>query len=191
VNDLVEERQQTGIILEEQLLKAQNRMKRFADRKRTERTYHLGDWVYLKLQPYRQISIQGNPGTHKLKSKYYGLFEIIGKIGAVAYKLNLPQGSLIHPVFHVSQIKTCKGNVKEVAAQLPVIGPKDNWRIEPVAILDKRVYKKNNQVAVKVLIKWSNLDEEEATWEDYENSRNQFPNLELEDKLSLKEGKLS
>jgi RNase H-like domain found in reverse transcriptase/Reverse transcriptase (RNA-dependent DNA polymerase)/Integrase zinc binding domain/Retroviral aspartyl protease/Integrase core domain/Retrotransposon gag protein/Chromo (CHRromatin Organisation MOdifier) domain len=191
VNELLEERQQTTKVLKEQLLRAQNRMKKFADRRRSERTYQIGDWVYLKLQPYRQISVQGNNGTHKLKPKYYGPFEIIEKIGAVAYKLNLPQGSLIHPVFHVSQIKKCKGVVRDITNQLPILGPKGNWRIEPLAILDRRVIKKNNQVAVEVLIKWSNLDEDEATWEDYEYIRHQFPNFKLEDKLNLKTGELS
>jgi len=42
-------------------------MKKFADVKRSERKFKVGDWVYLKLQPYRQISVQGKMGTHKLK----------------------------------------------------------------------------------------------------------------------------
>jgi Chromo (CHRromatin Organisation MOdifier) domain len=108
----------------------------------------------------------------------------------VPYKLNLPSGSLIHPVFHVSQIKKCKRSVREVTAQLPVLGPKGKGRIEPLAILDRRILKKNNQVPVEVLIKWSNLDEEEAIWEDYEYIYDQFPNFKLKDKLSLKPGEL-
>jgi hypothetical protein len=58
--------------------------------------------MYLKLQPYHQITTQGHTGTHKLKLKFYGPFEILKKVGAVAYKLNLSNGSLIHHVFHVS-----------------------------------------------------------------------------------------
>jgi hypothetical protein len=96
------ERQVAAIILKEQLHKSQQRMKKYADTKRSERKFHVGDWVYLKLQPYRQISVQGHFGNHKLKQRFYRPFEVLEKIRAVAYKLNLPLGSLIHPVFHVS-----------------------------------------------------------------------------------------
>jgi Integrase zinc binding domain/Integrase core domain/Chromo (CHRromatin Organisation MOdifier) domain len=172
VNEVLVEWQQTAKVLKENLIKAQNRMKRFADKKRSERTFQEGDWVYLKLQPYRQISIRGKSGTHKLKPKFYGPFEILEKIGAVAYKLNLPAGSLIHPVFHVSQIKKCRGNVKDVVVNLPVYSPGGKLQIEPLTILDRRLVKRKNMAATEILVKWSNLDDEEATWEDYEYIRN-------------------
>jgi hypothetical protein len=94
--------------MRDQLLKAQARMKKCADLKRSERRFGVGDWVYLKLQPYRQVTIQGKGQHHKLKPKYYGPFEVLAKVGTVAYELNLPSGSFIHPVFHVSQL-TKKG----------------------------------------------------------------------------------
>jgi hypothetical protein len=94
-----EERQKAVMLLKEELIKAQSRMKKYADLKRSERSFHEGDWVYLKLQPYRQVSVKGNLGMHKLQSKFYGPFEVLEKIGKVAYKLNLPPSSLIHPVF--------------------------------------------------------------------------------------------
>jgi hypothetical protein len=52
VNEYFEERQLAMKVLKEQLNRAQDRMKRFADKKRSERTFNVGDWVYLKLQPY-------------------------------------------------------------------------------------------------------------------------------------------
>lgn len=102
MTDLLVERQITLKSLKDQLSKAQARMKKYVDMKRTERKYNVGDWVYLKLQPYRQVFLQGKEGTHKLKPKFYCLFEILDKIEVVAYRLNLPPRSLIHPVFHVS-----------------------------------------------------------------------------------------
>jgi Chromo (CHRromatin Organisation MOdifier) domain len=76
-------------------------MKKFADLKRIERQFAIGDWVYLKLQPYRQISISKSK-NQKLGPRFYGPFEIEERIGTVAYRLHLPAGSAIHPVIHVS-----------------------------------------------------------------------------------------
>jgi hypothetical protein len=99
--------------IKDHLIKAQARMKKYADMKRSEISFNVGDLVYLKLQPYRQISIQGNK-SHKLKPKFYGSFEILTRIGTVAYHLNLPLRSLIHPVFHISQLKKKVGINTEI-----------------------------------------------------------------------------
>jgi hypothetical protein len=92
VNEELGKRQKALRIMKEQLVKTQARMKKYADMKRSERKFHVGDWVYLRLQPYRQISVKDKMKTHKLLSKFYGPFEVIEKIGQVAYKLNLPPG---------------------------------------------------------------------------------------------------
>lgn len=72
--------------LRENLLQAQNRMKLQADNGRSERTLEIGDWIYLNVQPYRQVTLAIRSNL-KLSSKYYGPYQVIEKVGAVAYKL--------------------------------------------------------------------------------------------------------
>ena len=88
---------------------AQHRMVQLANKKRSERIFTVGDWVYLKLQPYRQQTVSRR-ASHKLAAKYYGPYQIMERIGVVAYRLSLPSSSAVHPVFHVSQLKQHVGH---------------------------------------------------------------------------------
>jgi Integrase zinc binding domain len=146
VDEVLRERHSTMQQLKEQLKKAQEKMKLFADRKRVERHFSVGAWVYLKLQPYRQTTVHKR-GNCKLSSKYYGPFEVIEKIGKMAYKLNLPAGSQVHPVFHVSQLKERVGTGTIVNAQLPIVGSQGKLKVEPVAVLDRRIIKKRESTS--------------------------------------------
>lgn len=75
--------------LKDNLQQAQNRMKQFVDKHRSDREFQVEDWVYLKPQPYRQISAAVRSNI-KLSAKFYGPYHIIEKVGTVAYKLQLP-----------------------------------------------------------------------------------------------------
>ncbi|KAJ4811165.1 polyprotein [Rhynchospora pubera] len=187
VNELLKSRYQTLQELKQHLHKAQERMKRQADKKRSERKLQVGSWVYLKLHPYRQFNVS-NMNNRKLSMKFYGPFEVIEKIGEVAYKLNLPQGSQIHPVFHISQLKPRVGEGQAVTPKLPLIAEKGSIADQPGSILDRKMVKKNNAAAVQVLIKWANQSVEDATWEDYEVLKAKYPQFVLRDKNSFKEG---
>eukprot|EP00253_Pinus_taeda_P004896 PITA_04896 len=94
--------------LKDKMATAQNQQKLYADRGRDERQFEVGDMVYLRLQPYRQSSLK-QKGAEKLKPHFSGPYRVIRKIGQVAYELELPQGSKIHNIFHVSCLKKALG----------------------------------------------------------------------------------
>jgi hypothetical protein len=93
--------------------------------------------VYVRLQPYRQSSLKGN-GAEKLKPKFYGPFRVIGKIGEVAYELELPPGSRIHNIFHVSCLKKAIGQQIIPSKELPPLDDEGKLILEPETVLDVR-----------------------------------------------------
>ncbi|XP_020415659.1 uncharacterized protein LOC18783079 [Prunus persica] len=150
-------------LLHDNLLLVQNRMKQFHDRKRTECTFEIGDWVYLKLHPYRQHSITPHH-IHKLSLRYYGPFQVAAWIGAVAYGLFLPAGSKIHPVFHVPLLHKPIGTTCVSSPTLPPINPFGSLLWTPEAVLGRSIFKFQNTTATKWFIKWQGLPTADATW---------------------------
>ena len=88
---------------------AQNKIKQQANQHRSERSFDVGDWVFLRLQPYKKMSLKQAKKDNKLSPKYYGSYKVLQKIGTMSYKLELPAASRVHPVFHVSCLKKVIG----------------------------------------------------------------------------------
>jgi hypothetical protein len=123
--------------LQQNLAQAQQRMKKFADSHRTERSFKVGDMVYLKMRPYRETTL-GLRNSLKLTSKWYGPFRVLQKIGKVAYQLQLPEGTQIHNVFHVNQLKKHLGDRAVPNPRLPLLTPDGKVKTAPLAVLQRR-----------------------------------------------------
>ena len=183
----LEERDEALKQLRAHLQRAQDRMKHFADKKRTESSFTVGEWVFLKLRPHRQQSVVSRINA-KLEARYYGPFQIVDRIGAVAYKLKLPDGSRIHPVFHVSLLKRAIGDYA-VESELPQEAEGNCVeQFLPEGVLATRFNGLGKQRVKQVLIKWTNRVVNEATWEDMETITKQFPEFNLEDNVAFLEG---
>ena len=160
--------------LKHHMTRAQNRMKQYADRKRTDHTFAVGDMVLLKLQPYTQSSVANRPYP-KLSSKYFGPYQILERVGLVAYKLQLPPGAQIHNVFHISQLKPFTANYAPVFDTLPITTDLQAAAAVPKKIVDRRLVKKGNAAILQVKVTWTGLSNSITTWEDYTVVKSRFP----------------
>ena len=93
VEDHIKHTKKVLQLLKDNLNLAQNRMKQQADQHRSERSFDVGDWVFLRLQPYKQMSFKQAKKDNKLSPKYYGPYKVLQNIGTMAYKLELPASS--------------------------------------------------------------------------------------------------
>ncbi|GAU45146.1 hypothetical protein TSUD_253790 [Trifolium subterraneum] len=175
--------------LKAQLLKAQQQMKLYADKKRRDVQFAVGEWVFLKLRPHRQRSVVKRI-NQKLSARFYGPFQIMARIEAVAYKLQLPEQSKIHPVFHVSLLKRAVGNY-QVQGELPKeLENNADDDIYPEKVLGSRVTLQNGVAIPQSLIQWKHKNADDVTWEDTAFIAGQFPDFKdsLEDKALFETG---
>ncbi|XP_076933766.1 uncharacterized protein LOC143599774 [Bidens hawaiensis] len=181
IDHTLQELQQTRSMLKDNLKRAQQRMVTMANEHRLDKEFKVGDKVFLRLQNYRQQSVEPR-STKKLAKRFYGPFQVLERVGAVAYRLELPPDSKIHPVFHVSLLREAKGDPTPIP--LPNIQELEADQLNPAQVIDHR-WKLGK---LQILVAWKNHNVAEATWEDYSEFRLRFPEfpLELEDELVLK-----
>jgi hypothetical protein len=171
----LEHRQETTALLQQQLLRAQQRMKNQEDKNRTEREFAVGDMVYMKLQPYAQTSV-ARRSNHKLAFKFFGPYEVLSRVGKVAYKLKLLANSQIHPVLHVSQLKKSVPPAQVHSLDFPLHFITDEKvGVQPTHIHDRREIKHGRGYIKQALVEWSGLPSTLRTWEPEVELRRRFP----------------
>ncbi|KAI3694717.1 hypothetical protein L1987_77686 [Smallanthus sonchifolius] len=174
-------------VLQANLAKAHDRMRNQANSKRRELSFSVGDYVFLKIQPYRQQSL-GKRRFEKLSPGFFGPYSIKRCIGPVAYELNLPPDARVHSVFHVSMLKPARGSF--ASTPIPLLPITKNWvfDVQPNSIIDHRWIKEAGQLTLELLVSWLHRPLEEATWEHYDLLRDQFLSFHLEDKVFYRAG---
>lgn len=120
--------------------------------------------MYLKIQLYRQTFLAVRKHL-KLSARYYGPYQVLKKIGAVAYKLSLAPNVQLHSVFCISLFKEKVGERIQINQKLPSFY-QEAAIIAPEKVLKFRVILRDGKRVPQGLIKWLNLSDEEATWED-------------------------
>ena len=119
-------------------------------------------------------------GVHgKLAPRYVGPYQVLEQCGLVAYRLQLPDIlSVVHNVFHVSQLKKCL-RVPDEAMEIEglPLQPDLTYVEHPVKILDEKERVTRNSVVKFYKVQWQNHSEDEATWEHERYILKHYPHL--------------
>eukprot|EP00253_Pinus_taeda_P036274 PITA_36274 len=150
VDQLLQHRATMLAHLRENLHQAQNRMKQQVEQHRSECQFQEGD---------------------------QGPYQVLHRIGEVAYKLALPPIAKIHPVFHVSCLKKVIGNNYRIQTSLPELDEEGSIWLQLEQVLDTRVKKLRDRMIKEVLVKWKDTSPEDATWKPA-TILQQFPQLQ-------------
>ena len=147
------------------MLTSQSRQKSYADPKRRDVEFQVGDHVFLQVSPLRGVRRFGKKG--KLSPRFIVPFEILERIGQVAYRLALPPSlSGVHDVFHISMLRKYVSDATHVLRYEDLELQTDlAYEEQPVQILDQKDKVLRNKTIPLVKVLWKNSRVEEATWE--------------------------
>ncbi|XP_010666675.1 uncharacterized protein LOC104883811 [Beta vulgaris subsp. vulgaris] len=177
VTKFMEETVKNVLLIQNRIQAAQDRQKSYVDLKRREA---VGDKVFLKVSPTKGMMRFGKKG--KLCAKYVASYEILQRIGKVAYKLALlMEFEKMHDVFHICQLKRYIPDKSHVLERKRIqIDRSFTYEERPVRILDKKVRSTHNKNVNVVKVLWSNHESEEATWEGKDEMKKKYPKFFLE-----------
>ena len=102
MEDHLQHHQEVLQILNDNLVTSKNMMKKQANEHGNERSFEEEDWLFLRLQPYKQMPLKKLNKDNNLEPKYYCPYKVLQKIGSMSYKLELLESSQVNLVFHVS-----------------------------------------------------------------------------------------
>ena len=156
---------------------AQSRQKSFAEVRRRPLEFEVGDHVFLKVMPKRGVICFSKRG--KLSPRFIRPFEILERIGTVAYRLALlPSMIGVHEVFHVSMLRKYISDPAHVVdwGQIEV-DTNVTFEEGPMCILDSRDQVLRRKTVRLVLVLWHHYGVEESTWEREDTMRATYPFL--------------
>ena len=175
--DLIQDTEEKVKMIKERLKVATDKQKSYADMKRKYIRYEIGEKVFLKVSPWKKVMRFGKNG--RLSPRFIGPYEVIEKVGPVAYRLALPLDlEKIHNVFHISMLRRYRSDPSHVVSSETIeLRPDLTYEEEPMEILAQEVKELWNKKILLVKVLWRNHKIEESTWESEETMRQQYPQL--------------
>ena len=175
--DLIRDTSEKVSLIRQHLLTAQSRQKSYADVRHRPLEFEIGDHVFLKVMPKRGVVRFCKRGN--LSPRFIGPFEILERVGTVAYRLALSPNMLgVHEVFHISMLRWYTPDPAHVVDWGEIEVDTDRTVEEgPVCILNSRdqVLRRKTMRLVRVL--WRHRGVEESTWEREDTIRATYPFL--------------
>ena len=175
--DLIRDTSEKVCLIRQRLLTDQSRHKSYTDVRRRPLEFKIGDHVFLKVMPKRGVVRFGKGG--KLSPRFIGPFEILERIGVVAYRLALPPSmSGVHEVFHISMLQKYTPDPAHVVdwGQIEV-DTDETFEEGPVCILDSCDQVLRCKTVRLVLVLWRHYGVEESTWEHEDTMWATYPFL--------------
>ncbi|GJU04229.1 putative reverse transcriptase domain-containing protein [Tanacetum coccineum] len=173
--ELVLETTDKVVLIKENLKAARDHQMSYTDKRRKPLEFKVADRVLLTVSPRKGVVRFGKKG--KLAPKYVGPFEILERIGLVAYRLRLPEElSSVHDTFHVSNLKKCLADA-DLHVPLDEIKVDKTLRFveEPVEIMNREIKKLKRRMIALVKVRWNLKRGPEFTWEHEDQMRNKYP----------------
>ena len=169
--DLIRDTSEKVGLIRQRLLTAQSRQKSYADVRRRPLEFEVGDHVFLKVMSKRGVVRFGKHG--KLSPRLIEPFEILERVGTVAYRLALPPSmSGVHEVFHISVLQRYTPNPAHVVDWGEIEVDTDGTFEEgPVCVMDSRDQVLRRKIVRLVKVLWQHRGVEEATWEREDKMR--------------------
>jgi hypothetical protein len=159
--------------IKQDLKVAQNRQKSYADKNKVFKDFKVGEHVFLKVKAKRSSIRLGS--CSKLAARYCGPFEILEKIGPIAYMLALHAFIRVHNVFHVSLLKKCVPDPNHIIDWNVIqVEHEGDFQVELVCILDQKVKVPRKKAIGMVKVQWTCYGPEDATWEHEENMQEEY-----------------
>ncbi|GJT79784.1 putative reverse transcriptase domain-containing protein [Tanacetum coccineum] len=175
--ELVQETTDKVVLIKEKLKAARDRQKSYADNRCKPLEFEVGDQVLLKVSPWKGMIRFGKKG--KLAPRNVGPFEILKRIGLVAYRLRLPEElTNVHDTFHVSNLKKCLADAN-LHVLLDEIKVDKTLRFvdEPVEIMDREVKSLKHSKILIVKVRWNLKRGLEFMWEREDHIKAKYPRL--------------
>ncbi|GKC02605.1 putative reverse transcriptase domain-containing protein [Tanacetum coccineum] len=175
--ELVQETTEKISQIKDRLKAAQDHQNSYADHRKKPLEFGVGDYVLLKVSPWKGVVRFRKKG--KLAPRFVGPFEIIEKVGSVAYRIELPEElNDVHDTFHVSNLKK---RLADPTLQVPLdeirVDDKLNFVEEPVEIMEREFKKlKRSRIAI-VKVRWNSKRGPEFTWEREDQMKLKYPQL--------------
>jgi hypothetical protein len=175
--DIVQDTVDKVALIRQRLSAAQDRQKSYADVRRRNLEFTEGDKVFLRVAPMKGVTRFGKKG--KLNPSYIGPFEILERVGPVAYCLALPPGlANIHNVFHISMLRKYILDPSHIIHyELLQLQGDLAYEEVPIKLLDRKVQELHTRSIPLVKVLWRNHEIEEASWELEDKIRKKYPSL--------------